>query len=62
MSATNKKTEIEQWKQNLVTTTRRSQEQLVEQNMAIISEMKQVSKQFGDFSQVVGGKQKKDAQ
>eukprot|EP00354_Favella_ehrenbergii_P007815 CAMPEP_0170453076 /NCGR_PEP_ID=MMETSP0123-20130129/1775_1 /TAXON_ID=182087 /ORGANISM="Favella ehrenbergii, Strain Fehren 1" /LENGTH=39 /DNA_ID= /DNA_START= /DNA_END= /DNA_ORIENTATION= len=37
----NKKTEIENWKQGLVSATRRTQEQLVEQNMSIISEMKQ---------------------
>ena len=36
MSATNKKTDIENWKQGLVAQVRRSQEQLVEQNMSII--------------------------
>ena len=42
MSATNKKNDVESWKLNLVSQVRRSQEQLVEQNMSVIQEMKQV--------------------
>lgn len=41
MTSMNRKTEIENWKTGLVTQTRRAQEQLVEQNMNIIAEMKQ---------------------
>ena len=36
MSASNKKNDVESWKFNLVSQVRRSQEQLVEQNMSVI--------------------------
>jgi len=61
MSATNKKTEIELWKQSLVAQVRRSQEQLVDQNMQIITEMKQVQRQFNEFSQTLNYSKKNSA-
>lgn len=42
MSATNQKNDVENWKHGLVSQVRKSQEGLVEQNMSIINEMKQV--------------------
>ena len=42
MSAINKKTEIENWKTALVSRSRKAQEPLVEQNMQIVQETKQV--------------------
>ena len=53
MSATNKKTDIENWKTGLVQQVRAAQEQLVEENMLNIQKMKAVQKQFTDFSQQV---------
>ena len=59
MSATSKRQDIENWKTSLVSNVRKSQEQLVEQNMSIIAEMKQVQRIFNDISQsFVGGKSK----
>ena len=50
MSATSKRQDIENWKTSLVSNVRKSQEQLVEQNMSIIAEMKQVQRMFNDIS------------
>ena len=50
LTAMNKKTEIENWKQALVSAARRSQESLVEQNMANIAEMKAVQRSFSEFA------------
>lgn len=50
MSAINKKTEVENWKTALVTKARKAQEPLVEQNMQIVTETKQVQQQFNDFA------------
>lgn len=55
MSATNQKNDVQNWKHGLVTQVRKSQENLVEQNMSIIHEMKQVQRQFNDFAQSVSG-------
>jgi len=45
----NRKTEIENWKQGLVSQARRASEQLVEQNMSIITEMKLAQRQLNEF-------------
>ena len=50
MTAMNKKTEIENWKQSLEKTTRKSQSQLVEQNMSNIGDMKQLQILVSEFT------------
>ena len=62
MSAIAQKTAIENWKRTLVDQVRRSEESLVEQNMSVIQEMKQVQRQFTELAQSIGGKQMKGTQ
>ena len=50
MTAMNKKTEIENWKQSLEKTARKSQSQLVEQNMSNIGDMKQLQILVSEFT------------
>ena len=62
MTAMNKKTEIENWKQSLEKTARKSQSQLVEQNMSNIGDMKQLQILVSEFTANYGQKPAKSAQ
>jgi len=53
LTALNKKTEVENWKQAVASQASRSQAQLVEQNMANIAEMKAVQRSFTEFAQTL---------